>query len=51
MLTALDSGCNPEKGDSNMEKVTTFVKCSVASVTDVFQVLGTSLVAYGGPLT
>lgn len=51
MLTTLDSGHSSEKGDSNMGKVTTFVKCSVASVIDVSQALGTSLVAFGGPLT
>jgi len=51
MLTTLDSDRNSEKGDSNMGKVTTFVKCFVASVIDVFQALGTSLVAFGGPLT
>lgn len=34
-----------------MEKVTTFVKCSVASEIDVSQALGTCLVAFGVPLT
>ena len=47
MLTTLDSGQNPEKEDSIMGKA----KCLVASVIDVFQALGTSLVAFGGPLT
>lgn len=51
MLTTLDSGQNPEKGDNNMGKETAFVKCFVASVVDVCQALGTSLVAFGGPLT
>jgi hypothetical protein len=51
MLTTLDSGQNPEKGDNNMGKETEFVKCFVASVVDVCQALGTSLVAFGGPLT
>ena len=47
LLTTLDSGQNPEKGGSVMGKA----KCVVASVLDVFQSLGTSLVAFGGPLT
>jgi len=47
----LDSSHNLEKGDNTMRKVTTFAKCSVASVIDVSQALGTSLVAFGGPLT
>jgi len=47
LLTTLDSGQNPEKAGSVMEKA----KCVVASVIDVFQALGTSLVAFGGPLT
>jgi len=47
MLTTLDSGQYPEKADNNMGKV----KCAVASVIDVFQALGTSLVAFGGPFT
>lgn len=51
MLTTLDSGHNPEKADSKMGRVTTFLKCFVASVVDVSQALGTSLVAFGGPLT
>ncbi len=51
MLTTLDSGHGPEKGDNNMRKATTFAKCAVASVIDVSQALGTSLVAFGGPLT
>jgi len=51
MLATLDSGHGPEKGDNNMRKVTTFAKCAVASVIDVSQALGTSLVAFGGPLT
>jgi hypothetical protein len=51
MLTTMDSGHSSEKGDSTMGKVTTFLKCSIASVFDVFQALGTSLVAFGGPLT
>tara|TARA_B100000780_G_C21126329_1_gene457130 strand:- start:7733 stop:8008 length:276 start_codon:yes stop_codon:yes gene_type:complete len=51
LLTTLDSSHNLEKGDNTMRKVTTFAKCSVASVIDVSQALGTSLVAFGGPLT
>lgn len=47
MLTTLDSGQDPEKEDSVMGRA----KCVVASVIDVFQALGTSLVASGGPLT
>jgi hypothetical protein len=51
MLTTLDSGQSPEKEDSSMGKVVSFIKCSIASVADVVQSLGTSLVAFGGPLT
>jgi len=51
MLTKLDSGHSPEKGDDNMRKATTLAKCAVASVIDVGQALGTSFVAFGGPLT
>ena len=51
MLTTLDSGHGSEKGDNNMRKATTFAKYAVASVIDVGQALGTSLVAFGGPLT
>lgn len=34
-----------------MGKVTTFTKCSVASVIDESQAPGTSFMAFGGPLT
>lgn len=37
LLTTSDSGHIPEKGDNNMRKVTSFIKCSVASVIDVSQ--------------
>jgi hypothetical protein len=50
LLTTLDSGHYPEKEDNNMGKAASFVKCSVASAIDVSQALGTSLVAFGGPL-
>ncbi|WP_317199353.1 hypothetical protein [uncultured Psychrobacter sp.] len=50
MLMTLDSDFNSEKEDNNMGKVA-MLKCLAASVIDVIQALGTSLVVFGGPLT
>lgn len=46
MLTTMDSDQNSEKEDNKMGKV----KCMFASVLDVCQATGTSLVSFGGPL-
>lgn len=51
MLTTLDSGHGPEKEGDNMRKAMIFAKCAVASVIDLGQALGTSIVPFGGPLT
>jgi len=50
MLTTLNSDYNSEREDNYMGKVA-ISKCFAASVIDVIQALGTSLVAFGGPLT
>lgn len=50
MLTTLNSDFISEKEDSDMGKVA-IKKCFVASVVEVVQTLGTSLVALDGPLT
>ena len=50
MLTTLDSDCNSERGGNSMGKVA-ILKIFAASVIDVIQALGTSFVAFCGPLT
>lgn len=50
MLTTLDSDCNSEREDNSMGKVA-ILKIFAASVIDIIQALGTSFVAFGGPLT